>query len=98
MTAGSVTAKINGLFVGSVEHRWDGLDSSAIDKTLVMGRREVGDLGFVEVVQADPKHHGGPDKAIHHYPTDHYATWIAGGKFQHALAPQPSEKSSPRWG
>ncbi len=26
--------------------------------------------------QGDPRVHGGPDKAIHHYPFDHYATWM----------------------
>lgn len=27
--------------------------------------------------QGDSKHHGGPEKAIHHYPFDHYARWRA---------------------
>lgn len=26
--------------------------------------------------QADLKHHGGPEKALHHYPYDHYPSWI----------------------
>lgn len=25
--------------------------------------------------QGDLKHHGGPEKALHHYPRDHYAAW-----------------------
>jgi MOSC domain-containing protein YiiM len=25
--------------------------------------------------QADLKNHGGPEKAVHHYPLDHYETW-----------------------
>lgn len=25
--------------------------------------------------QGDPRHHGGPDKAVHHYPAEHYAAW-----------------------
>lgn len=25
--------------------------------------------------QADRKHHGGPEKAVHHYPADHYDLW-----------------------
>lgn len=32
-------------------------------------------LGFVGDEQGDRKHHGGVDKAVHHYPTDHYAAW-----------------------
>ena len=27
--------------------------------------------------QGDRKHHGGPEKAVHHYPWDHYAGWKA---------------------
>ncbi len=34
--------------------------------------------------QGDPRHHGGPEKALHHYPREHYAAWIADDP---ALAP-----------
>lgn len=27
--------------------------------------------------QADLRHHGGDDKALHHYPAEHYAAWCA---------------------
>lgn len=87
MTTGSVTARINGLFLGRVEHRWAGLDPSAIGKTLVTGDQEIDALGFTQDAQADPKHHGGPDKAIHHYPTDHYAPWIAEGAIPAGTVP-----------
>ncbi len=87
MTTGYVTAKIDGLFFGKVAHRWDGLAPSAIDKTLVTGRQEIDELGFTKDAQADPEHHGGPDKAIHHYPTDHYANWIAEGKIPTSTVP-----------
>lgn len=34
-------------------------------------------LGFTGDEQGDTRHHGGPDKAVHHYPLDHYAAWQA---------------------
>jgi MOSC domain-containing protein YiiM len=48
---------------------------SAINKKPVMGRVRIGFLGIEGDEQADPSVHGGLDKAIHHYPTDHYAYW-----------------------
>ena len=87
MTASVPTTKIDGLFFGKVAHRWDGLGPSAIDKTLVRGRREIDELGFTEDAQADPRHHGGTEKAIHHYPGEHYAHWIAEGEVPNGTAP-----------
>lgn len=31
--------------------------------------------GFEGDAQGDLKNHGGPDKAVHHYPFEHYAAW-----------------------
>lgn len=87
MTVGISTTQIDGLFFGEVAHRWDALAPSAIDKKLVTGRRKIDELGFTEDAQADPKHHGGPDKAIHHYPTDHYTNWIAEGEIPAGTVP-----------
>ena len=50
-------------------------EPSAIDKRAVEGRRVVGALGIAGDEQADLSVHGGPDKAIHHYPRDHYDWW-----------------------
>lgn len=50
-------------------------EPSAIAKHPVDGPITIGIEGFVGDEQADRKHHGGPDKAIHHYAFDHYATW-----------------------
>ena len=50
-------------------------EASAIDKRAVEGRRAVGALGIAGDEQADLSVHGGPDKAIHHYPRDHYDWW-----------------------
>lgn len=37
----------------------------------------LGTLGLSGDVQGDTKHHGGPDKALHHYPLDHYPAWTS---------------------
>lgn len=50
-------------------------EPSAIDKRALEGRRAVGALGIAGDEQADLSVHGGPDKAIHHYPRDHYGWW-----------------------
>jgi MOSC domain-containing protein YiiM len=52
-------------------------ERSAIAKAAVEGRVSIGFLGLDGDEQADLRVHGGPDKAIHHYPFDHYARWSA---------------------
>lgn len=54
-----------------------GTDASAIGKVPEVGRVRVTRLGLAGDEQADPSVHGGPDKAIHHYPADHYTWWRA---------------------
>ncbi|WP_028917758.1 MOSC domain-containing protein [Pseudoxanthomonas sp. J35] len=48
---------------------------SAIAKRPVAGPVAVGPEGLEGDEQGDRRVHGGPDKAIHHYPRDHYANW-----------------------
>jgi MOSC domain-containing protein YiiM len=48
---------------------------SAIAKTVVSEAVWVGTLGLSGDEQGDLRVHGGPDKAVHHYPHDHYAAW-----------------------
>lgn len=50
---------------------------SAIDKTPVSGPVLAMATGFAGDAQADRRHHGGPDKAIHAYAAAHYSAWIA---------------------
>ncbi|MEN9683310.1 MAG: hypothetical protein RLZZ427_1061 [Pseudomonadota bacterium] len=50
-------------------------EASAIAKTPVSHPVAIGPLGLHGDEQADRVHHGGPDKAIHHYPHDHYPFW-----------------------
>lgn len=48
---------------------------SGIAKTAVRLPLRITRLGLAGDAQADLKNHGGPEKAVHHYPRDHYATW-----------------------
>ena len=50
---------------------------SAIAKQPVSAAVMVGKLGLSGDEQGDLRVHGGPDKAVHHYPRDHYAGWRA---------------------
>lgn len=50
---------------------------SGIDKHPQDGPVRVGPLGLLGDEQADLRHHGGPNKAIHAYAMSHYPTWIA---------------------
>lgn len=50
---------------------------SGIDKRPVPGRLFLGPEGFAGDAQGDRRHHGGVEKAVHHYAYDHYAHWIA---------------------
>lgn len=51
--------------------------TSAIDKTVTTAAARVTRLGLLGDEQADPRYHGGPEKALHHYAFDHYAGWRA---------------------
>lgn len=51
--------------------------ASAIAKQPAAGALRVGLMGLAGDEQADPVNHGGPDKALHHYPYDHYPHWRA---------------------
>lgn len=50
-------------------------ERSAIAKHPVSGPISIGPMGLEGDEQADLVNHGGLDKAIHHYPHDHYAYW-----------------------
>jgi MOSC domain-containing protein YiiM len=65
---------VESLLVGRVEPFAE-TATSAIRKQPVTDARAVGWLGIEGDAQADLSVHGGPDKAIHHYPHDHYAYW-----------------------
>ncbi len=63
-------------------------ERSAIAKTPLKGKVRIGLLGIEGDQQADLSVHGGPDKALHHYPADHYARW-ASAAVDHPLLNAP---------
>jgi len=50
-------------------------EPSAIAKHHVTAPLQLTLLGLGGDEQGDRLHHGGPDKALHHYPADHYPRW-----------------------
>ncbi len=62
------------VFTGSVRE-YEGSRPSAIAKLQVDGELEVTECGLVGDEQAEKKIHGGPDRALCHYPREHYADW-----------------------
>lgn len=69
------TVQLHGLHVGQVRVFGPEGQPSAIGKHAVSGLLKVTVSGLEGDAQADLKHHGGPDKALHHYPLEHYALW-----------------------
>lgn len=67
--------RIDAVLTGRVQRFTDKGETSAIAKMPVDGALRVGLLGIEGDEQADLEVHGGPDKAIHHYPRDHYDFW-----------------------
>lgn len=62
------------VFTGRVRD-YSGSRPSAIAKVQVMGELELSEWGLVGDEQAEKKVHGGPDRALCHYPREHYAEW-----------------------
>ena len=66
---------ITGLHVGRAAPFGPKGEPSAIDKQPVRHPLWLGVNGLAGDEQADRRHHGGPEKALHHYPARHYAAW-----------------------
>lgn len=63
---------------GPREIPWEGrVVRTSIFKTPVPGRVRVGRLNVEGDQQSDPSVHGGPEKAVYAYPSEHYAAWRA---------------------
>lgn len=70
--------KIDAVLTGLIAPFGPEDEPSGYRKTIRPGKVTVTALGLAGDQQADLVHHGGIDKAVHHYAFDHYATWIAG--------------------
>ncbi|KVT50687.1 MOSC domain-containing protein [Burkholderia ubonensis] len=73
----AIDAGIGAVLVGACRPLAGTPHASAIAKQPVPARLWLGALGFAGDEQADRRHHGGADKAVHHYAFDHYAWWSA---------------------
>ncbi len=62
------------VYIGRIRD-YPGSRPSAISKIQVDGELTLGDLGLEGDEQAEKKIHGGPDRALCHYPREHYAHW-----------------------
>lgn len=65
---------VKGLFIGKAEQIGMGL-SSAVDKQPILHRLWLWPQGLGSDEQGDTRFHGGPERALHHYPVEHYAYW-----------------------
>ena len=63
------------VFTGKVRE-YDGSRPSAIGKVQVDGELTLTELGLAGDEQAEKKIHGGPERALCHYPREHYQYWI----------------------
>ncbi|HEV7309197.1 MOSC domain-containing protein [Ensifer sp.] len=66
---------LDALLVGTLSPIDDQGTLSGIDKRPAPGSVHLGTLGFSGDRQGDLKRHGGIDKAVHHYPREHYRAW-----------------------
>ncbi len=67
--------RIDQLLTGPVRPLGTRAAPSGIDKHAAAGRLWLGREGLAGDAQGDRKHHGGPEKAVHHYAFEHYAAW-----------------------
>lgn len=70
-----MSVRIERLLIGPVAPLGESRVPSGIDKHPAAGRLWLGTEGFTGDAQGDRKHHGGLEKAVHHYASDHYAAW-----------------------
>jgi MOSC domain-containing protein YiiM len=83
----TVRARLDALFVGAIRPLGDrgapsGIAKKPVDRLLRLSRE-----GFEGDAQGDERHHGRPDKAIHHYPFEHCALWRRGNRVSRSARP-----------
>ncbi|RIK84658.1 MAG: MOSC domain-containing protein [Hyphomicrobiales bacterium] len=76
-------ATVSALLVGGIAPLGDKGVPSGIDKRAVARPLRIAREGLDGDAQGDRRNHGGPDKAVHHYPFEHYARW------REAIGPHP---------
>ena len=76
MMSAPMTTTINTMYVGTLAPLGPDRVPSGIFKRPAKGPWHITRTGIVGDQQGDARHHGGPEKAVHHYPYEHYAAWI----------------------
>ena len=67
--------RVDQVRIGRVRRYGPNGETSAYRKDAVAHTVQISPLGLDGDEQADPRYHGGPDKALLHYAFDHYAQW-----------------------
>ncbi len=67
-----VLSRVDRIFTGRVRLMLPDGEASGIFKSAVEGPLHLGSSGLMGDEQADLRYHGGPEKALHHYPAEHY--------------------------
>lgn len=81
--------EICAVLTGRAQPLTDTKHLSGIAKARRPGKIAVTLTGLTGDEQGDRRHHGGPEKAIHHYPFDHYGAW------SRELTPTPVPLAAP---
>jgi MOSC domain-containing protein YiiM len=68
---------LDALYTGAIQPLGTKGVLSGVKKRATSGPWQVLRNGLAGDAQADSRHHGGPEKALHHYAREHYAAWIA---------------------
>jgi MOSC domain-containing protein YiiM len=83
-----ITTSLDALLTGKPQPFHPTKGMSAMARRAATGPVALGPLGFDGDRVADPSVHGGPDKAVHFYPAEHYAAWREDiGDHPHLAAP-----------
>jgi hypothetical protein len=73
----TIQSTIDAIFIGQARAFGPNGEVSAIQKQQVWDAVSVTTSGLQGDEQGDKLYHGGSDKAVHHYPSEHYVIWRA---------------------
>ena len=85
----TVDLTVDAVLVGRLVAFGPNGEPSGIQKTPCTGPVSVTKTGLDGDGHGDRKHHGGPEKALHHYPAEHYVSWRQEIPELASLVPQP---------
>ena len=96
MDAPLAPVAVDSLHIGTLRPLGPRNVPTGIYKQQVQGPQIVTELGLSGDHQGDKRHHGGAEKALHHYARDHYSAWLADdpGLAEHLAPPAFGENIS----